>query len=460
MRNRSNPIPSLALCGLLLASLTAGLCAQEAAGPDPKAYLPKIRFAGHDDPAMKAQKLDGEQYLPVAYDFDGDSDLTNNVAHYKVGSHGGRQQATVYFHRAAKPATVNGQQCTVYEYWFYFVRETFPTARAHDWEAYFVYLPQGSPAGQFPQPVSIAHTYYSHLHVLPHSRLALFSNTQFPQVKLVYLQADGGSHALRSGTGMLAEMPEPDNLADLVALWPKWKGKPWKDFAKVLDGRQTGLAFSTGEWNLVRVSQTASLPASFGTVPAPWARREWNEPPGAPARLDLAGATRVAEGEKNVTVQPTQPAQPPKPATPPEQPPKPEPPQGQPPKPPQPQQPPPIPPQTPTPQPGQVAPPIVTAPKPQQKVPRRVEVIGTAPPGMLVICNIDAFAFEDGQWKFVKEIAGARRVADQQGNFKIIVAAPKLWNDLNRPVSYVFKVWCETDTGAKSQEVRIPCRSD
>ena len=446
-----------ALVGPVLLVIAAVAGAQT--GPPPEAYVPQLNSAGRADPILEAQQLSAEPYLPVAYDFDGNADLADNADNYKRDDVSGAQEPTAYFHRAAQPASVEGIGHVVYEYWLYFAGEMLGQQQTHDWECYFVYLKEADVAGyaagaQPPVPTQVGLSYHSHLHVYGWEHLSRFSYSDGPGNQIASLHMEGGSHALRAGVNALGGQPVPSNVDELARFFPGLSAQTWAQKASEIDGRQRGKLIRGPDWKLVQADQLQNRPDVFGTLPAPWQRAEWDQPPAASG--PFAGGTRVASGDtKNIVIRPaedpTKPDQPPqgdKPKPPEED--KPKPPEEDKPKPPQEDKPTPPPAVTP----GQIAAPTVTAPRPNDRVGKRVTIEGTAAPGMLIVSSTDVIEPETGN--LIKEVPGARRVVDDQGQFKMMVSCPRLWHDVDRPLRYMLKVWALDEQQRKSGIVQIP----
>ena len=279
--------------------LTATLAAAQA-GPPAEAYVPQLNCAGRADPVLTAQQLSAEPYLPVAYDFDGNADLADNADNYKRGDATGAQEPTAYFHRAAQPVSVEGTGHVVYEYWLYFAGETLGQQQAHDWECYFVYLKEADVAGHAadappPVPTQVGLSYHSHLHVYAWEHLSRFSYSDGPGNQIASLHMDGGSHALRAGVNALGGQPAPSNVDELARFFPGLSAQAWAQKANEIDGRQRGKLIRGPDWKLVQADQLQTRPDAFGTLPAPWQRPEWDQPPAASG--PFATGTRVASGD-------------------------------------------------------------------------------------------------------------------------------------------------------------------
>jgi hypothetical protein len=156
----------------LVASGPGGAAAQPATAeplPDPHTYLASLYFDGADGPRSEAYfplqgsgaaGLPGARLFNSTQDANGDGvvdpdDSLENVVRFRIGKDVNGQGATglpdrgpndqrpaVYYH-AGPVARWPGW--TVAQYWLYYAANDWLNRHEHDWEAYLVYLYQGSP---------------------------------------------------------------------------------------------------------------------------------------------------------------------------------------------------------------------------------------------------------------------------------------------------------------------------
>lgn len=112
---------------LLIVSIVFGLywtTRRPAVGPE-TGYMPTVVFDSR------------EKYYPVAFDFDGDMNPTNNAANYVAGI--GDMTPVVYYR------IIDRDQYQIYQYWLYYAKDggiwpTGSTAHEHDLETFSVFV--------------------------------------------------------------------------------------------------------------------------------------------------------------------------------------------------------------------------------------------------------------------------------------------------------------------------------
>jgi len=94
----------------------------------------------------------------------------------------------------------------------------------------------------------------------------------------------------------------------------------------------------------------------------------------------------------------------------------------------------------------------ITSPRPNDHVPPRAEVYGTAPGGSMLIINTEVRAQDDGG--LLKSVPGIRHSVPADGNWHFSVSCPNLPPNIAEPLYYIIKAYYETP-GYRSPEVSV-----
>lgn len=101
--------------------------------------------------------------------------------------------------------------------------------------------------------------------------------------------------------------------------------------------------------------------------------------------------------------------------------------------------------------------PIVNSPKPNSEVGPSTLVVGKAAHGSLIVIYTQVFDAEDDA-QYSRPIPGHRHRVNPDGSFALLIATPRTFLALQRPVRYEINVYAIAPDGTKSPHTVIPVK--
>jgi hypothetical protein len=253
---------------------------------DPTKYLATVYF--HKE----------EELFPVAFNFDGNSDVENNIENYIrciigeniyneicTSSQPNDQRLAVYFHHS-----ISKDSYDVYEYWYYYAGDVWINKHEHDWETYFVYEKNG-----IPRYIK----YFAH----QYCKTFIWTEVVVDEDCHPKITVTCGSHAI----GLLNEKNGSDHDCTII----RYDGTIKNSENILKNSSPSKWVIYTNDEDVTQACCYKQTPNIFeygdpcfgvgehdGPRPAPWKRYEWNKPPSSskeiPERL-IGGMTGIAK---------------------------------------------------------------------------------------------------------------------------------------------------------------------
>ncbi|MES2591371.1 MAG: hypothetical protein V4608_05770 [Bacteroidota bacterium] len=232
-----------------------------------------------------------EQSFPISFSFnltqDGNADgvidvedACENMVEYAIGDsiYGiGRTGLTLRGANDQRPAVyfhfVKDSEYDVYQYWLYYSDNDYVNDHEHDWEKYFVYVKNGTPAY-----VRISH----------HKRFDIYRwDELFKDADHIIVGVKGGSHAMNNKQQKGVQIRYNGDVSKRLGKLCAGEGKnfQWQIFSndpnvmKAVNYIQKPDCFYNGDPVYPSIPGVSISKEYKECSPAPWLRSEWNNPP-------------------------------------------------------------------------------------------------------------------------------------------------------------------------------------
>lgn len=261
---------------------------------DPYKFIATLKF---DDSYLDYFFRKSEQMFPVSFSFNTNQvgNENNNIENacekivkYAIGDsiYGtGRtgvflrepndQSPSLYFHLA------KCDKYEVYEYWLYYADNDYLNDHEHDWEKYFVYVKNNIPL---------------FVGMSSHKKIYFYTWAELPKDDgHIILGVNGGSHAMQNKIQNGVEIRYNGNIHKKSGTLLTGDGKtfPWRIYTNdanviaAVNYIQKPDCFFGGDPFYYAIPWLSSKNEYKNCNPAPWLRKEWNDPPSPDAKATI-----------------------------------------------------------------------------------------------------------------------------------------------------------------------------